>query len=285
MSIKPRTRVVLGCIAAFGCLAVPARYTSTAGLAVVSAFGFVQQPLARAGQQISLAFDSLASLRNSAGRISRLEAETDRLEEQLAAERAASAEKDRRLQALGEFVRHLDRSSSEQLFKREALIVGQGTGAQRGVLFIDRGSSHGIRKGMAVVVGQSIVGTVRAVSPRASSVLLVTSRGSAIDAELTSSGKRGVVLGNGDGTMRMKYVSQTAPRAGEEVVTHGRDGVIPRHFLMATVESVQREASLPTYRVILRPVRDLDQLVSVVAVGPNVPAEEFPAAAGENNNE
>ena len=168
MSIKPRTRVVLGCIAAFGCLAVPARYTSTAGLAAVSAFGFLQEPLARAGRYIGLALDSLASLRDSASRISRLEDEVRRLKEQLGAERAASAEKERRLEALGEFVRHVERPAAEQLFKREALIIGQGAGTQRGVLFIDRGSSHGIRKGMAVAVGQSIVGTVRAVSPRVS---------------------------------------------------------------------------------------------------------------------
>ena len=55
-----------------------------------------------------------------------------------------------------------------------ARVIGNGTASSAQVVFIDRGSTSGIEKGMAVVTPDGIVGKVIAVYPLASQVLLVT---------------------------------------------------------------------------------------------------------------
>ena len=54
-----------------------------------------------------------------------------------------------------------------------ARVIGNGTASSAQVVFIDRGSTSGIEKGMAVVTPDGIVGKIIAVYPLASQVLLV----------------------------------------------------------------------------------------------------------------
>ncbi len=53
-------------------------------------------------------------------------------------------------------------------------IIGSATGANSKVVFIDRGSTAGVMKGMAVVTPDGIVGKVIAAYPTASQVQLIT---------------------------------------------------------------------------------------------------------------
>src|SRR3954463_4688018 len=55
-----------------------------------------------------------------------------------------------------------------------ARVIGNSTVASAKAVFIDRGSTSGIEKGMAVVTAEGIVGKVVAVYPLVSQVLLVT---------------------------------------------------------------------------------------------------------------
>ena len=53
-------------------------------------------------------------------------------------------------------------------------MIGNSTVATAKAVFIDRGSTSGIEKGMAVVMPEGIVGKVIAVYPLVAQVLLVT---------------------------------------------------------------------------------------------------------------
>jgi rod shape-determining protein MreC len=271
---------VLGCVAVFGCFFLPERHASTVGLAAVSSLEPIEKTLASCGRWLSLGFSNLASFTRSGAEVRKLRVEVAELRERLEAERSRSADKDRRLQMLSEFASH-----RQNLTVTEAEVMGEGAGAERGILYINRGSKDGLREGMAVVAGQSVVGRICAVNANASAVLLVTSRGSRLDGQVTSTGEPGVVIGNGDGTMRMKYVSQTLPKAKDGVVTRGRDGLTPRHFLLGTVVRSRREPGLLTCEVVLKPVRNLDQLASVLVVRPTTSAPDFPRPTGEHVND
>ena len=55
-----------------------------------------------------------------------------------------------------------------------ARVIGNGTGANSKVVFVDRGSASGIESGMAVVTPDGIVGKVVDAYPMASLVMLAT---------------------------------------------------------------------------------------------------------------
>jgi len=92
------------------------------------------------------------------GELGRLKMESQRLRSEL--------ETADRLRVLSEFQ---PRTPSRTLAAR---VIGTGTGASSKVVFVDRGSSSGVMKGMAVVTPDGIVGKIIAAYPTASQVLL-----------------------------------------------------------------------------------------------------------------
>lgn len=267
--LRPRITILLGCVAVFGPLLIPARHTSSFSITCISLLEPVQRPLARGGRLLASSLDFLGSLRRAAAENQRLKQRIIVLTEERDVWRARATEKDRRVAALDAFRRYQQELGPGQAVEvKEAEVIGEGAGAHLGLIFIDRGSSDGIEKGMAVAVGGSVVGTVQAVSASVSSVLLVTSPASKLRGRVTSTGERGIVVGNGDGTMRMMYLSKDMPEKDARVFTTGLDGVTPKHFVLGRVVSATRRSGTLIYDVTLRPLRDLDRLVSVVAVKP-----------------
>jgi rod shape-determining protein MreC len=251
---------------------IPAERTSQVSVGTVSALASVQKRLARFGRLLGDSFDLLGSLRGSASEQNRaLKEKVIRLTEQRDLWHARANESEQKLKMLGEFRRYQqDRRPNEADEVAEAEIIGQGSGAQRGLVFIDRGSRDGLAKGTAVAAGRSIAGRVSATSTSTSSVLLITSPASKIDGRIKLTGERGIVVGNGDGTMRMTYISKVKPRTGDSVMTVGLDGTTPKHFVLGTIVSVGRRPGQLAYEVTLKPLRQLDRLVNVVVVRPAV---------------
>jgi len=284
--LRPPFRIFLGCFVVFAPLMIPAHHTATLGIGCVSMLAPAQKPLARAGRLLAGSFDFLGSLRGSAAQNRKLRERVAALTEERDVWRARCAERDVRIETLGKFRQYQQsRGANEAVEIGEAEVIGQGSGTQRGLIFIGRGSRDGITKGMAVAAGRSVVGTVQAVSPSVSSVLLVTSPGLKLDGRVVSTGERGIVVGNGDGTMRMTYLSETRPAKDDAVLTTGLDGLTPKHFVLGTVVSATRRPGALTYEVVLRPLRDLDRLVTVVAVKPAASAGDMTAPRSDGAND
>jgi rod shape-determining protein MreC len=259
MSIRPRTRLLAG-----GALvAAPFLLPSAAPLTVVSLLASLQRPLAVGGRHLAFSLQTIAELRSLAQTNERLQDENARLRAELAHVRARSRARDAKLRHMGEF-----RRFQRGLATAEADVMGEGAGPNRGILFIDRGSADKIAPGMVAVAGKAIVGTVQAVSTSLSSVRLSTDPGSRIDCEIVRTGEPGIVYGNGDGTMRMEYISKEAPGIGDQVVTRGRDaeGLQPRHFFVGTITQTRRRPGHLAYEVTLEPELDLRSVESVIVV-------------------
>lgn len=282
--LRPRAGLVVGCTVAFGCLFIPRQYSSSLSLTCVSVFAPAQKVMARAGRSLGSSLSALSARGSGATEKRDLERKVAELTARLAQERAKSRQMGERLEALAESLRFIraQKDLTARLAERieEAEVMGEGAGAQRGILFVDRGSDRDMRKGMVVVAGRSVVGTVRATSPSVSSVLLVTGAGSRFDGEIAATGERGIVCGNGDGTMSMKHVSKVRPEPGMAVVTRGRTGLTPKHLLLGLVTSAKRRPGSLAYEVVLKPVRDLRRLVTVLVVKPALSAADFPARGG-----
>lgn len=148
----------------------------------------------------------------------------------LAAE-LASAE---RAQALQQF---RARMPSKTLAAR---VIGAGAGPGSHTVFIDRGSSDGVMKGMAAVAPEGIVGRVIAAYPMSALVQLATAPG-AVAAVVTQKLRlRGALRGTGGELCVLDHVNgETLPEPGEWVYTSGVDRVFPRGLPAGQVKMIR----------------------------------------------
>jgi rod shape-determining protein MreC len=120
-----------------------------------------------------------------------------------------------------------------------ARVIGNSTVASAKAVFIDRGSTSGIERGMAVVTPDGIVGKVIAVYPMVSQVLLVTDATFKVGIESQKNHVHGI-LNCGSGHCIVEQVQEEDKlEIGEWFFTSGEDRVFPRGFPVGTVISSQ----------------------------------------------
>jgi rod shape-determining protein MreC len=144
---------------------------------------------------------------------------------------------------------------------------------------ISRGSNDGVKVGMPVVAGYSLVGRVTVVTPRASRVRLLTQRKAVVGIRHSSSGEVGTAVGQGPGKpLVLNLIDPTAVvRPGDELVTSGLvNARFPAGLSVGRVVSAQVEQGELQQTVTVQPIVDLDQL-SLVRVLLWTPPEVVPA--------
>jgi rod shape-determining protein MreC len=121
-----------------------------------------------------------------------------------------------------------------------ATIIGIGAGSNSKVVFVDRGSSSGVRRGMPVVVPDGIVGKVIASYPTASEVLLTTDPDFAAGVVSQKSQARGTLKGQVGSLCKMDYVPlEEKVQPGEWIYTSGDDRIFPKGFPVGIVKVVR----------------------------------------------
>lgn len=110
-----------------------------------------------------------------------------------------------------------------------ARIIGDGPGANSKVVYVDRGSTSGLMKGMAVITPDGIVGKVISVFPLASQVLLITDPSFAAGVISQKNRVHGTLKGLGRQTCEVDYVqNEEKVDVGEWFYTSGDDLVFPK---------------------------------------------------------
>ena len=144
---------------------------------------------------------------------------------------------------------------------------------------IDKGSSEQLATDMAVISPAGVVGRVILPSRRASKVQLLIDRNAAAGALIERTRVQGVVVGIGDGMLRMQYVPGTADvKTGDLVVTSGIDGIYPKGFVIGTIDHADRGAGA-YHEIVIRPAVDFSRLEEVLIV--RTPPASRTAAAEE----
>ena len=119
-----------------------------------------------------------------------------------------------------------------------ARVIGDSTVNSAKAVFIDRGSTSNIEKGMAVVTPNGIVGKVAAVYPLASQVLLVTDSTFKVGVESQKGHVHGT-LNCGSGHCVVEQIQNEEDiGVGEWFYTSGEDRLFPRGFPVGTTISV-----------------------------------------------
>ena len=131
---------------------------------------------------------------------------------------------------------------------------------------IDKGSSESLDTDMAVISPAGVVGRLILPSRRASKVQLLIDRNAAAGALIERTRVQGVVIGIGDGLLRMQYVPGTSDvKTGDLVVTSGIDGIFPKGFVIGTIDHTERGAGA-YHEIVIRPAVDFSRLEEVLVV-------------------
>jgi len=121
-----------------------------------------------------------------------------------------------------------------------ARVIGNGTGANSKVVFVDRGSTSGVESGMAVVTPDGIVGKVVDAYPTASLVMLITDPTFAAGVVSQKNRVHGTLKGQGHGECLIDYVqNEERVDVGEWFYTSGDDRIFPKGFPVGQVAAVQ----------------------------------------------
>ena len=182
-------------------------------------------------------FTNYFELRNAREQSHQLRGEVDklRLENQLLKNELASAQ---RAETLAGFQAH---NPSKMIGAR---VIGATPGVGSKSLLIDRGSQSGVRRGMAVVTPDGIVGSVIAVFPFDSQVRSVTDPGFAAGVESQKNHVHGVLKGLGSSSARVDFIPAGQKlEVGEMFFTSGEDRIFPKGLPVGKVTSVREGAN------------------------------------------
>jgi rod shape-determining protein MreC len=117
-----------------------------------------------------------------------------------------------------------------------ARVIGNGTGANSKVVFVDRGSTSGVESGMAVVTPDGIVGKVVDAYPTASLVMLITDPTFAAGVVSQKNRVHGTLKGQGHAEGLVDYVqNEEHVDIGEWFYTSGDDRIFPKGFPVGQV--------------------------------------------------
>lgn len=204
-------------------------------------------------------WDSYFALRDVRSDNEALRAEVNALQVQLQAERAR-AERADAYRSLLQLRARLPLSTTG------AEVIAAGVSPEFRTVTIDKGGADGITADMAVVAPSGVVGRITQPSARAALVQLIVDRNAAAGAVIERTRVQGIVVGVGDGNLRMDFAPATGDVvAGDVVVTSGIDGLYPEGFIIGTVERVARGDGL-YHEIAVRPAVDFSRLEDVLVV-------------------
>jgi rod shape-determining protein MreC len=241
------------------------RSVGPVGGLVLGALGPAQTVLSRgadAATEFWRLYSEIGQLRRENRRlredVERLSSEVGRLREQ--------AQATQRLERLMEFRRQTPGRAIG------ARVIGRDTTRWFAVILIDRGSQDGVRRNAPVVAAEGLVGRVLTVTPTTAQVLLVTDPRSAVGVLLQQSRDAGVVEGQGNDALHLKYLSRSLEIApGEVLVTSGLGGVFPRGLPVGIVTGVTREQGGLYQEASVKPIASLRQLEEVLVIADGRP--------------
>jgi rod shape-determining protein MreC len=145
-------------------------------------------------------------------------------------------------------------------------VVGGSISPDFRSITIDKGLSEGIRRDMPVIARDGVVGRVALAAGHTATVQFIVDRSAAAAGRIERSTTEGVVMGNGDGTLRLEYLSATADVQPDDlVVTAGIDGIYPPGLALGRIEQIER-AGTAYKRVTIRAAVDFSRLESVLVV-------------------
>lgn len=163
-----------------------------------------------------------------------------------------------------------------------ANVVGVGgSGGFEWTATIDVGSRDGVQPLMSVISGDGLVGRVKTVGPRSSTVLLAMDPQSQVGARVATTGFIGWVRGGGSGPMTFTLLDAHATlKKGQQLVTFGSENDRPYipEIPIGTITKVESTPGAQTRTALVEPFTKftaLDPVAVVIAAPRDIPRDSL----------
>ncbi|MGD0295287.1 MAG: rod shape-determining protein MreC [Terracidiphilus sp.] len=200
-------------------------------------------------------------LRNAREQNQELQRTVDRLRLEQAS-LMEDARQGQRLQALLDF-------QQKYIYKTlAAQAIGSSGNDSSRVFYLDKGSSEGLDRDMAVITPDGIVGKVREVFPHSAQVLAINDQTSGAGVILETTRIRGILRGDAAGRPQIiGILADQRIQPGEKVLTAGGDLVFPRGLPVGEVVHVMPDPDRDSFiDVLVKPAAHLDRLDEVLVI-------------------
>jgi rod shape-determining protein MreC len=262
--IRQRPGLLLGAAILLHVVLISAQVNTSAGIPILQvvtfgSFSEVQRATMTTIEGVRNLWSGYVALRKVEEENVSLKQEVAALQVRLQVERAEAQRTDHLRQLL-------ELRERAQLDTVAAEVIAGAANPDFRTVTIDKGSSEDLATDMAVISPAGVVGRVILPSRRASQVQLLIDRNAAAGALIERTRVQGVVMGIGDGTLKMQYVPGTADvKTGDLVVTSGIDGIYPKGFVIGTVDRVDRGLGA-FHEIVVRPAVEFTRLEEVLVV-------------------
>ncbi|MBM4277715.1 MAG: rod shape-determining protein MreC [Deltaproteobacteria bacterium] len=158
-----------------------------------------------------------------------------------------------------------------------AEVVGRDPSSWFKSVTINKGEKDGVRKGMAVISPEGVIGQILKTAPSHSVVLLITDYNSAIDSIIQRTRAKAIVKGGGENRCQLKYLLRAEDVvAGDRVVTSGLGGNFPKGLMIGEIREVDKKGHGIFQYAELAPSVDFTRLEEVLVIkeSPPPPREE-----------
>lgn len=198
-------------------LVVVERFRAGVVDAVAPVYAVLSRPVATVADLVDEVRATLALRTENA----RLRAENARLLGWQAAARRLMAEN----QALKDLLAYVPEAEARYVASR---VVADPGGAFARSVLVNAGRDVGVRKGLAAVNDEGLVGRVAETGRRAARILLVTDINSRIPVKVESNNERAILVGDNSNRPRLDFLAPgTQLAAGDRIVTSGHAGAFP----------------------------------------------------------
>ena len=163
----------------------------------------------------------------------------------------------------------------------EVLYSGRDPFAKK--LLVDKGATHGVLPGQAVIDEAGVVGQVTRVHPLVSEVTLLIDKDQAIPVQVVRNGLRAVAFGSGSaGTLELRFMAANAEiQNGDKLVTSGIDGTYPAGLPVATVTRIERDAVAAFARIVCQPAAGIERNRYLLTLSTDTRLPAYPEDAAQ----
>lgn len=153
-----------------------------------------------------------------------------------------------------------------------ARVVARDLAPWRRTIIIDKGSTHGVRKRMAVINARGLVGRVVEAAPFNSRVILLLDPESRVSTLFQDSRDSGVAEGDGSSFLRVTHIDRESQvKVDDRLISSGLGGVYPKGIPIGKVEMVGTEKEGLELFATVRPFVNFWKLEEVLCVALSQP--------------
>jgi rod shape-determining protein MreC len=154
-----------------------------------------------------------------------------------------------------------------QLSVIAAEVIGQDPSSWFKSVTINKGEKDGVRKGMAVISPEGVIGQILKAAPHYATVLLISDYNSAIDSIVQRTRAKAIIEGKGENRCQLKYLLRAEEViVGDTIVTSGLGGNFPKGLMVGEIRKVDKKGHGIFQYAELVPSVDLTKLEEVLVI-------------------